>query len=107
VREVIDVARRVTGRDIPVVVGPRRAGDPPSLVASAARAQARLGWRATRSSLERIVSDAWAWHARGANGPKKIGESSEGRDVMRRLRREGANASDAPPRASAQSPRRS
>jgi UDP-glucose 4-epimerase len=64
VREVIEAARRVTGRDIPVVVGPRRAGDPPELVASPVRAERVLGWKATRSSLDRIVADAWSWHSR-------------------------------------------
>jgi UDP-glucose 4-epimerase len=54
----------VTGRDIPVVTGPRRAGDPPELVASADRAARVLGWTAKRSSLEEIVRDAWSWHSR-------------------------------------------
>ena len=62
VAEIIETCRAVTGRDIAVVEGPRRAGDPPSLVASPALAHERLGWRATRSSPERIVSDAWAVH---------------------------------------------
>ena len=64
VLEVIATAREVTGKDIPVVDGPRRDGDPPSLVAGAARAESELGWKASRSSLEQIVRDAWAWHAR-------------------------------------------
>jgi UDP-glucose 4-epimerase len=66
VREVIDVAKRVTKRDIPVVIGPRRPGDSPELVASADRAARVLGWRARRSSLEEIVRDAWVWHSRSA-----------------------------------------
>jgi len=64
VAEVIEVARRVTGRPIEVRYGDRRAGDPPSLVASSARAQKLLGWRPSRSSLETIVRDAWRWHSR-------------------------------------------
>ncbi|HVJ94691.1 MAG TPA: UDP-glucose 4-epimerase GalE [Labilithrix sp.] len=60
VEEVIARCREVTGRSISVSDGPRRAGDPPSLVASPRLAEERLGWRATRSSLERIVADAWA-----------------------------------------------
>ncbi|MFE3762955.1 UDP-glucose 4-epimerase GalE [Streptomyces sp. NPDC059104] len=59
VREVIETVRKVTGRDIPETVGPRRAGDPAVLVASARTAQERLGWAATRSDLTRIVTDAW------------------------------------------------
>ncbi len=59
VREVIEAARRITGREIPTVLGPRREGDPPVLVASADRAKKVLGWVAARSSLDRIVEDAW------------------------------------------------
>ena len=62
VREVIDVARRVTGHPIPAVECPRRPGDPSTLVASAERIQKELGWKPTHSDLERIVSSAWEWH---------------------------------------------
>jgi UDP-glucose 4-epimerase len=75
VREVIDAARTVTGRDIPVVFGPRREGDPPVLVASNDRAKKTLGWEATRSSLERIVADAWS--ARQRTGDLQ-GDSANG-----------------------------
>lgn len=64
VREVIDAARGVTGRDIPVVAGPRRAGDPPELVADATRARAELGWVPQHADLHDIVRTAWAWHGR-------------------------------------------
>ena len=64
VREVIESAKRVTGRKVPVVIGPRRAGDAPVLVASAERAARVLGWTAKRASLDEIVRDAWAWHSR-------------------------------------------
>jgi UDP-glucose 4-epimerase len=59
VAQVIDVARRVTGRTIRVEKGPRRDGDPPRLVASVERAARVLGWRAQRATLEQIVRDAW------------------------------------------------
>jgi UDP-glucose 4-epimerase len=59
VKQVIGVAERVSGRSVPVVYGPRREGDPARLVASAARAAERLGWRAKRPSLEDIIADAW------------------------------------------------
>jgi UDP-glucose 4-epimerase len=65
VREVIDVVRKVTGRDVPVVVGTRREGDAPVLVAAASKAERVLGWKAKRGSLEEIVRDAWGWHSRG------------------------------------------
>lgn len=63
VAEVIATCRSVTGRDIAVTYGPRRSGDPAALVACPKRAEATLGWRARRSSLERIIQDAWAWHS--------------------------------------------
>ncbi|HVO49257.1 MAG TPA: UDP-glucose 4-epimerase GalE [Steroidobacteraceae bacterium] len=62
VLEVVDAARRVTGRPIPMVSGPRRAGDPARLVSMAGRAQADLGWRPQRSDLDTILADAWRWH---------------------------------------------
>ena len=61
VRQVIEAAKRVTGREIPVKVGERRAGDPAVLVASSARIQAELGWRPTLGSLDEIVASAWRW----------------------------------------------
>lgn len=62
VREVIDACRRVTGVDLRVREGPRRAGDPPVLVADASRAAAELGWRPRHTSLDAIVASAWEWH---------------------------------------------
>ncbi|MFD9065483.1 UDP-glucose 4-epimerase GalE [Kitasatospora purpeofusca] len=59
VHEVIESVKRVTGREIPVVVSGRRAGDPAILVASAERAHQALGWTPHRSDLDNIVADAW------------------------------------------------
>jgi UDP-glucose 4-epimerase len=64
VREVIDSVARVSGRTVPVVVGPRREGDPPVLVASPERAEEVLGFRAKRPSIDEIVRDAWAARTR-------------------------------------------
>ncbi|HUP40975.1 MAG TPA: UDP-glucose 4-epimerase GalE [Vicinamibacterales bacterium] len=61
VKEVVDAAKAITGREIPVNVGPRRAGDPAVLVASSARIAKTLGWRPQQSSLEAIVGSAWKW----------------------------------------------
>ncbi len=58
-REVIDMCQQVTGREIPVRVAPRRAGDPATLVASSERIRADLGWQPERE-LRAMVSDAWA-----------------------------------------------
>lgn len=60
VLEVIQAAEKITGRTVNRKVGPRRAGDPPVLVADATRAQQVLGWKATRT-LPDIVSSAWKW----------------------------------------------
>ena len=62
VRQVVDVARRVTGRPIPTVERPRRPGDPPALVAAVQRAATVLGWRTKQSRLEEILESAWQWH---------------------------------------------
>ncbi|HXV92872.1 MAG TPA: UDP-glucose 4-epimerase GalE, partial [Pseudonocardia sp.] len=59
VREVVDACRQVTGHPIPVVVAPRREGDPAVLVASSELAASELGWRPERTDIARIVSDAW------------------------------------------------
>ncbi len=64
VSEVIACCRRVTGHEIPVVEKPRRAGDPPRLIAASARIKAALGWEPRYQSLDAIVASAWAWHQR-------------------------------------------
>ncbi|MBW8811960.1 MAG: UDP-glucose 4-epimerase GalE [Caulobacterales bacterium] len=68
VREVVDAVGRAAGRRPPHAVGPRRAGDPPSLVADPTRAQGLLGWRARFSSLDQIVADALRWERLPAYG---------------------------------------
>ena len=60
-REVIRTVEAVTGRKVPVREEPRRAGDPPALVADPRRAEALLRWRA-RADLAAMVEDAWRWH---------------------------------------------
>ncbi|MBA2533566.1 MAG: UDP-glucose 4-epimerase GalE [Rubrobacter sp.] len=61
VREVVDAARSVTGAKIDADEAPRRAGDPPALVASSEKIQADLGWKPEKPGLETMISDAWAW----------------------------------------------
>lgn len=68
VKEVIDVARRVTGHPIPAEISPRRAGDPAQLVASSEKAKSVLGWKPQYDSLETIVDSAWKWHKAHPNG---------------------------------------
>ena len=62
VQQVIDAAKTVTGRGLLAHVVPRRAGDPPVLVASAAKARKELGWQPRYPELNRILEHAWAWH---------------------------------------------
>ena len=68
VKEVIDVARSVTGHTIPAEIVPRRAGDPAQLVASSEKAKTILGWKPKYDSLETIVASAWNWHKAHPNG---------------------------------------
>ncbi len=68
VKDVIDVCRDVTGKDIPVEHAPRRGGDPPRLVAAADKAHDVLGWTPQYGSLKDIVESAWAWHVAHPNG---------------------------------------
>ncbi len=62
VREVIETARSVTGREIKTVECDRRAGDPPVLVGSSDKARNILGWRPQYPNLSEIVAHAWQWH---------------------------------------------
>ncbi|MEI6564532.1 MAG: UDP-glucose 4-epimerase GalE [bacterium] len=71
VREVIDVVRKVTKRDIPEVISPRRPGDPDRLVASAQKAKKILKWVPKYSNLIDIVESAWAWHQSHPDGYRK------------------------------------
>jgi UDP-glucose 4-epimerase len=64
VQEVIDTAERVTGRKVPMVNEPRRAGDPARLVADARLARKQLGWQPKFAELDTIVAHAWAWETR-------------------------------------------
>ena len=68
VRQLVDDVERITGRELPVEVGPRRPGDPPILVADSTRARTELGWNPHRSSLDQMIGSAWEWmqaHPRG------------------------------------------
>jgi UDP-glucose 4-epimerase len=68
VREVLASAARIAGREIPHAVGPRRAGDPPVLVASNGRARETLGWAPRRSTLDEMIGSAWTWRRANPDG---------------------------------------
>ena len=72
VREVVEAARRVTGRAIPARPVKRRVGDPPVLVASSRRARRELGWQPQFSTLEQMLTDAWAWREAHPNGYRDV-----------------------------------
>ena len=68
VREVIDSCRKITGHPIPEVMGTRRAGDPPELVADSSLAQRTLDWQPQYTTIDSIVETAWNWHKDHPNG---------------------------------------
>ncbi len=68
VREVISAVEEITGRRVPAVEGPRRAGDPPALYADAGKARAELGWRMQYPNITSIVASAWRWHEAHPDG---------------------------------------
>ena len=68
VREVIDVANEITGREIPTKVGPRRSGDPAVLIASSEKIKRELGWAAQFQDLRKIIDSAWRWLQRHPQG---------------------------------------
>jgi UDP-glucose 4-epimerase len=68
VKQVIETARAVTGKEIPSTMAARRAGDPPILVASAERAARELGWKPSLPLLRDIIESAWQWHASHPKG---------------------------------------
>ncbi|OWA36575.1 UDP-glucose 4-epimerase GalE [Saccharibacillus sp. O16] len=68
VQEIIETARKVTGKEIPVKVEPRRAGDPAVLIASSQKARTVLGWAPARENIETIIGSAWNWHQSRPDG---------------------------------------
>jgi len=77
VREVIETAREITGRDVPVKVGARRAGDPAVLVASSEKIRRELGWTPTMQDLSVIIKSAWNWMQEHPDGYEVGGRRQE------------------------------
>jgi UDP-glucose 4-epimerase len=68
VEEVVETARQITGHPIPTKIGPRRAGDPPILIASSEKIRRELNWQPKFPGLHQIVESAWNWHQKNPNG---------------------------------------
>src|SRR5699024_2203798 len=68
VKEMIAAAEKVTGKRIPTQIGPRRGGDPSTLIAASDKARDILDWDPKHTSIENIMKDAWNWHQAHPNG---------------------------------------
>jgi UDP-glucose 4-epimerase len=68
VRAVLDTVKKVTGKEVPMVEGTRRPGDPPVLVAAADKVRRELGWQPRYTDLKAILETAWKWHHAHPNG---------------------------------------
>jgi UDP-arabinose 4-epimerase len=73
IRDVISAVEALSGRAVRVVEGPRRAGDPPTLIASPQFGQRLLGWAPVKSDLQTIVRTAWQWHQKKSVEPTRVG----------------------------------
>ncbi|MEA2598241.1 MAG: UDP-glucose 4-epimerase [Thermomicrobiales bacterium] len=68
VKQIVEAVERVTGRQLPIEYAPRRAGDPPVLIADSTRARTLLGWQPRRSNLDEMIGSAWEWFQRHPAG---------------------------------------
>ena len=66
VREIVTAVERASGVTLKPLESPRRAGDPPVLVADSSKAQGLLDWTPQRSDVDTVVADAWRWHTRAS-----------------------------------------
>lgn len=69
--EILQAARKVTDKEIPASIGPRRSGDPSTLIASSEKAKKILGWKPKFNNIEKIIETAWKWHE---NNPEGFGD---------------------------------
>lgn len=68
VKEIVEMTREVTGKEIPAEMAPRRAGDPATLIASADKAKKVLNWELKYTDVKAIIASAWKWHQSHPNG---------------------------------------
>lgn len=72
VKQVVEAARQITGHAIPTTIGPRRPGDPATLVASSEKIRRELGWQPRYPSLREIIASAWEWHRTHPRGYEEL-----------------------------------
>ncbi|SEP82847.1 UDP-galactose 4-epimerase [Virgibacillus subterraneus] len=72
VKEMVEAVKAVTGEEIPVKIEERRIGDPGTLIASSQKAKDLLNWNPTRTSINKIIQDAWNWHQSHPNGYEDV-----------------------------------
>ena len=82
VYEVIEAARRVTGKEIEVKIAPRRAEDPAKLVASSERIRRELGWQPKYPDLESMIESAWRWHLTHPHGYTQTETAAQPTDAV-------------------------
>jgi UDP-glucose 4-epimerase len=68
VKEILEAAKRVTGKEIPTLFGDRRDGDPAQLFACSEKVQREWGWKPQHTDIEEIIASAWSWHTRHPDG---------------------------------------
>jgi UDP-glucose 4-epimerase len=71
VKEIVEVARLITGHPIPIVCGVRRAGDLPKLIADSSKIKQELGWTPKYDNIQQIIETAWKWHSLHPHGFSK------------------------------------
>ena len=81
VMEVVEAARRMTGREIVSTVGARRLGDPPVLIADSDGARKLLGWKPKREALETQIADAWRWHVKWRREVQETARGLSGQQI--------------------------
>ncbi|KRM87810.1 UDP-glucose 4-epimerase GalE [Lacticaseibacillus thailandensis] len=67
-RQILEAARKATGKEIPAEDAPRRPGDPDTLIADSSKARKVLGWKPQYDDIEKIIATAWKWHSTHPNG---------------------------------------
>ena len=67
-KEIVETAKMITGRPIPIEITARRPGDPPILIASSDKISRELGWQPRYNTLEQIIGTAWEWHSKHTDG---------------------------------------